>query len=287
MSLSNATVSPTNIPLTPMRVTWNGVDMGATVEGVTIQVKYETADIMLDQWGKTPADKKVSGHAYSVKTTFAEIKNKATVKVALPSAHQVGTGPYSIYADMQIGDSLLAKAQVLILHPLEAADNDLSEDWKFFKAVAMEATEVKYGPDKQSGMSVEFVIFPDVTTTPARFFIYGDPTIGVVNASAGSATAGSNTGTGTIGTISTTNAGAKTETITILCIGIGGSTSNEFSVVGSVSGILGVFNLAHTSSSTATFTAPGGQIAFTANQASTAFIVGDSFTIPVTAANFA
>lgn len=285
MSLSNATVTPTNIPLTPMRVNFNGVDMGATVEGVTIQVKYETAPITLDQWGKTEADRKVSGHSYTIKTVFAEIKNKATMKAALPSAHQVGSNPYSIYADMQIGDSLLAKAAVLILHPLEASDADLSEDWKFYKAVAMESTEVKYGPEKQSGIQVEFIVFPDTSVVPARFFTYGDPTIGIVAATAGSASAGANTGNGTVTSITVANGFTKTETITLTCIGIGASSSTEFSVVGSVSGILGVINVAHASSSTANFVS--NPINFTMTQGSTPWAVADSFTIATTAANFA
>jgi len=287
MSLSNATITPTDIPLTPMRVNWNGVDLGGTTEGVTLSLKYETADIMIDQWGKTSADKKVSGQAYSVKMTLAEIKNKDTFHAAFQSAHEITSGGNKmIYSDLQIGDSLLAKSQVLILHPLEKSDADLSEDFKFFKAIPIQVSEVKYGPDKQSGLSVEFVIFPDSTTVPARFWIYGDPSIGIVNAVAGSPSYnGGNTGNGTVDTISVANGYTKTETITGLCVGIGASSATVFEISGSVSGVLGVVTLAHASASTANFVS--NPINFTMHQGTTAFAVGDSFTIATTAANYA
>jgi len=286
MSLSNATITPTNIPLSPMRVTWNGVDLGGTVDGCNLSIKYETADIMVDQWGKTVADKKVSGHAYSVKMTLAEIKNKDLFKVAFPSSNEISSGGnHMIYADMQIGDSLLAKAKVLTLHPLEASDADLSEDYMFYKAIPTEVSEVKYGPDKQSGLSIEFIVFPDTTTVPARFFIYGDPTIGIVNASAGSAVAATgNTGNGTIDTITVANAYTKTETITALVIGTGAASSNVFKVSGSQSGILGTATLAAAGASTVNFVS--NPINFKITQGGTQFVTGDSFTIATTASNY-
>lgn len=286
MSLSNAVVDPTKIPLSPMRVNWNGVDLGATEGGVTIGVKYETADIMLDQWGKTPADKKVSGHAFTVKLTLAEIKNKDTVAVALPSAHEITTGTKSIYSDMQIGDSLLAKSHALILHPLEASDADLTEDYKFFKAVCTGATEVKYGPEKQSGMAVEFVVFPDTTTIPARFWIYGDPTIGIVNASAAAAVAGGgNTGNGTVGTITVANGFTKTETITLTVLGVPSGNKSNWEVHGSISGPLGIVQLTGGAGGTGSFVS--NPINFIITDGTIDFVIGDTFTIATTAANYA
>src|SRR5271167_419295 len=164
MSTSQATVDPTQIPLTPMRVKFNGVDLGGTTEGVSLSVKYETSPIMVDQFGKTEINRKVSGQAYSIKCSLAQIIDKDKVKVVLPSSHEIVSGMNkSIYQDMQIGDDLLSHAAQLILHPLEKSDADLSEDWLFYKAVCIGTTEVKYGPEKQSGMTAEFVVFPDTS----------------------------------------------------------------------------------------------------------------------------
>lgn len=287
MSASTANVTPTNIPLTPMRVNFNGVDLGGTEGGVTLSIKYETAPIMVDQFGKTEINRKVSGQAYSVKMVLSEIINKDTAKVALPSAHEIVSGLNKmLYSDMQIGDDMLAHAQALILHPLEKSDSDLSEDYKFFKAVCTQAVEVKYGPDKQSGFQVEFVVFPDTGVSPARFMIYGDPTIGIVAATNAAAVAGANTGNGTVGGISVSNQYTKTETITMTCLGAPAANKSNWEVHGSVSGPLGIVQLTSgTPGSSGNFVS--NPINFTIVDGSTDFVAGDSFTIATTASNYA
>lgn len=284
MSASNSVITPANIALTPCRVTYNGVDLGATAGGVSTAPKYKLSNITVDQYGDTIVDAVVSGQHYNVKFILAETKNKALWKVAFPHAKLL-TGGTNVYFDMQVGDKLSLHAAPLILHPLSNVDADLSGDFLFYKAVAMSASEIHFGPDKQIGLQVEMMILPDTTLVPARFVMFGDPSNGVVNAIAAAAVAGSNTGNGTITAQAPTNAGTKTETITIQCIGIGAASAKVFEVSGSVSGVIGVFNLAAAGSSTFNFVSP--QVSFTATEGSTAFIVGDSFTIATTAANYA
>ena len=282
MSLSNATVTPANISLTPMRIKWNGVDLGGTTDSVKVNIKIDLADIHVDQFGKTVIDKRVSGHEYTVKCTLAEVNNKANWKVAFPSMKYDSATTGAIYSDMQIGDSLLAKAQVLLLHPLEKSDADLSGDYTFYKAIPIEASEVTYGPDKQSGLAVTFAIFPDTSVIPAKFMFFGDTSIGLVAASAGAGTAGSNTGNGTLTAITVTSGVTKTETITALCVG--STTGNDFYIGGSVSGALGRVHVGATSTNTVAFTS--GVINFTITQGTVQFVTGDSFTVATTAANF-
>lgn len=283
MSTSTANVDPTQIPLTPMRVTWNGVDQGGTTDHCTISIKYQMANIEVDQFGKTVIDQVVSGIAFHVKTVLAESKNADKWAVAFPSMHEVVNGGVkSMYADMQVGDHLLAKAKQLVLHPLERPDSDKNGDFTFFKAVCINASEVKYGPDKQTGLAVEFMIYPDTSVSPAKFMIYGDTTNGMTAATAGAAVAGSNTGNGTIDTEAVFNGVTKTETITVQCVGASGG--NDFYVSGSISGAIGEFHIAATSASTHTFNS--SVISFVMHQGSTQFAYGDSFTIATTASNY-
>lgn len=288
MSVSTSNVNPLNIPLTPMRVTFNGVDLGGTTNQCAIHIEQHMVDMKVDQFGSSVIDKVVAGAKFSVKLVLAEVKNKANWKVAFPSLHQVGTGPYAIYADMQVGDHMLPKAAQLLLHPLENANSDLSEDYLFYKATAMQVSEVKYGPEHQTGLSVEFTVYPDTGTVPARYMLHGDPGIGLVAATAGSAVAGSNTGNGTVGTIAVYNGVTKTETITITVLD-GGGSGNDIKVSGSVSGILGVGHLAQSNGSTLSFipASPTPQvISFVVTQGTVEFIAGDSFTIATTASNY-
>lgn len=284
MSTSTATVNPSNIPLSPMRVTFNGVDLGGTTDSVAVNIKYDLADIMVDQYGKTSLNKKVAGQEIHVKFVLAEVKYKPNWAVAFPHAHLVTSGGNTMeYFNVATGDDLLSKAQKLILHPLEAVDADLSEDYTFFKAAALSASEVKYGPDKQTGLSVDMIIFPDTAASPARFMTYGDPSIGLVAASASGATAaGGNTGNGTISSIVAYSGVTVDETITVACVGQ--TSGNDFSVVGSVSGTIGVFHIAAANLSTANFVA--SKISFTMTQGSTQFVYGDSFSIDTLASNY-
>lgn len=289
MSTSTATVNPLNIPLSPMRVTFKGVDLGGTTGSVKFSKKIAMADIMVDQYGKTPIDKVVSGYAYSVKFTLAEVKYKPNWQVVFPSDVIVNSGPNSaVQSLMNIGDHLYAKSGLLLLHPLENANGDLSADYNFAKAASIQTSEVDYGPDKQTGLSVEIVIFPDLSQSPPKFFTYGDPTIGTINASAGSPTPGSNTGNGTIDTVAVFNGVTVAETITATCIDA--TTGNNFIVSGSVSGALGYVHVGATSGNSSNFVPTAGSpevITFTIHQGSTQFAIGDSFTITTTPSNFA
>lgn len=285
MSASNSTITPANIILTPVRVTFNGVDLGGTTGGVSTAPKYKLSNITVDQYGDTVVDAVVSGQHYNVKFILAESKNKANWKVAFPHAKLL-TGNTNVYFDMQVGDKVSLHAAALLLHPLSNVDSDLSGDLLFYKAVAMSATEIKYGPDKQIGLSVEMMILPDTSLLPARFVMHGDPANGIVNATAAGAVAGGgNTGNGTITSQTPTNAGTKTETITVQCIGIGAAGATVIEVSGSVSGILGVFSVAAASTSTHTFNSP--QVNFIMTQGTVTFVVGDTFTIATVAANYA
>lgn len=284
-NLSFAAVSPTDIILSPSRLTHGGVDLGGTVDSVTVGIKYDLADIMVDQFGKTVLDKKVSGHAYSVKCTLSELKNIDRWKTAFPSAAEiVNGGVKSVLFQMAVGDSMRSHALPLIVHPLENADGNKNGDFNIDLAVCLQAAEVKYGPDKQSGLAVEFLVLPNTGVSPARFMVYGDPANGVVHASAAGAVAGGgNVTNGLISAEAVFDAYTKTETITVLCVGQ--TSGNTFSVTGSVSGALGTFHVAAASTSVANFVS--NQITFTFTQGTIQAAYNDSFTIATTGSNFA
>jgi len=244
---------------------------------------------MVDQFGKSIIDKVVSGLHYAIKFTISETKNTDNWKVAYPSMHEiVNGGVKSMYSDMQIGDHLLAKAFQLKLHPLENPDANLAQDFLFYKAGSINTSDIKFGPDKQSGLTIEMIVYPDTSVSPARYMTYGDPSNGMTAAVAAAAVAGSNTGNGTVGTEVVYNGVTKTETITITALD-GGVGGNDFKVTGSLSGALGVAHVGATSTNTVVFSPVTGSpqvITFTITQGSTQFIGGDSFTIATTASNF-
>lgn len=278
MTTSNATVTTSNMELTPMRVTFGGVDLGGTLSNVTVATEFTKAEIKADQSGGTVRDRRVSGLNISVTTELAEIKNLDIWKVVFPHAQLVdgGIAGKSMLFTNNIGDSDLANAKQLLLHPLSLQDADLSGDFKFFKACADAKSEIVYGPTEQAKMKIIWNILPDDSVLPNQFFIHGDPTIGVIAASAGTPVY-TGIGNGTMSGVAVYSGFTKTETITATCVGTNANAGN-FDVEGTLSGPLGIAVVG------VNFNSP--VISFLINDGTTDFVQGDVFTIPTVASNY-
>lgn len=277
MPTSYANVQTSNMELTPMRVTFDGVDLGGTLSNVTVSVKYGKADIKADQSGETIRDRRVNSLMVTVTTELAEIQDKDIWKVAFPHADLVTSGlNKAMYFTTQMGASDLAVSKELILHPLSKADADLSGDFKFYLAAASEESEIVYGPNDQTKLKVVWNILPDDSVQPEQFFFYGDPSIGVVPASAASPVF-TGTGNGTMTGVTVFSGFTQTETITAVCV-TAVANGGVFAVSGSLSGPHGL--------ATVGVGFAVNEIAFTINDGTTDFIVGDQFTVATTAANY-
>ncbi len=284
MSISTATVTPVNMELTPMRVTFGGVDLGGTLSNVVVHVKYNKAPIHADQFGTTILDQRISGQEMTVTCDLAEVNLRANWKVVFANSHLITSGGNNQeYFDMQIGDADSLHWLPLILHPLSRANSDLAGDFKFFLAVATATSDVTYSPTGQAKLKCVFHIFPDTGTIPARWMVYGDPSIGVVAASAGTPVF-TGTGNGTCTSVSVFSGVTVTETITIKNVGAA-TNGGTFYVSGSVSGALGTATISGGAGGTASFNS--SKIAFTLTDGSTDFVLNDQFTIATIAANYA
>jgi hypothetical protein len=175
--MSFATVTTSNMELTPMRVSFDGVDLGGTLGNVVISAKYAKSNILADQSGSTVRDRRVSGVEITVTTEVSEIKNKDIWKVVFPHATLVSTGTAALDFNDNIGDSDSANAAVLLLHPLSKADSDLTTDYTFYKAVASAESSITYGPNEQARLKIVWNILPDESATPNQFFRFGDPAV--------------------------------------------------------------------------------------------------------------
>src|SRR5882724_11351508 len=117
--MSFATVTTNQMELSPMRVTFNGADLGGTLGNAKVSVEVKKADIKADQSGETVRDRRVSGQIFKVTTELAQTQNKDIWKVAFPSMNEVTqSGNKMIYVNAAIGKGDLAAAKLLLLHPL-------------------------------------------------------------------------------------------------------------------------------------------------------------------------
>jgi len=279
MAVSFSTITPGNFELSPCRVNYGGIDLGAT-DKVKVKIEEKLSPLKADQMGDTIIDQKVSGFKVTIETSLDEIQLKNNWKVVFPAHKLVSSGGNTMfYFDSQIGASMVSFAKVLILHPLSKPNTDKSTDMYIYLATAMPTSEVDYSSTDQQKLKVTFDIYPDFTTQPARFMLYGDPTVGLVDATAGAATAGTgNVGADTVTGITVNNGATKTETISLLCVTPG--ATGLFNVSGSLSGPLGSATVG------TSFNAFGSEIGFTINNGSPSAAVGDTYTIATTAANY-
>lgn len=283
MSNSFANVLTANMELSPCRVNFKGVDLGGTLENVVVRPSFSKAEIKADQSGDTVRDRRVSGLNIQVETALTEVQLKDIWKVVFPHAKLVTSGPNKqMYWQAAVGDSDLANAGILLLHPLSKVDADLSGDFKFFKACAEAISEYTLSPTDQAMLKIIWNILPDDSVSPERFFIHGDPAIGLVAAAAAAAVpGGGNVGDGTVTGVAAFTGFTKTETITMTCV-TAVANGGVFAVSGSISGPLGLATVG------VGFVAPVDEqvIAFTINDGAVDFAVGDTFTIATTAGNY-
>lgn len=277
--VSYSTIHPTQFELTPCRVNYKGVDLGATKGNVKVTIEEKLAKLVSDQLGDTIIDQKVSGFMAKVETSLDETQIKANWAVVFP-AHKLVTdnlGNQSFYFDSQIGISMRSLAGPLILHPLSRVDSDKTGDILIYLATSEPKSDYVFSPSEQNVLKLAWDMYPDFTTQPPRFLLFGDPSIGIVNATAGAATAGTgNVGNGLVTGIAVNNSGTETEIITMLCVTPG--SSGAFFVSGSQTGPQGLAKIGTTFNS--------AEISFLVSTGGTPFALNDSFTIATTAANF-
>lgn len=274
MSLSYATLNPQYTELSPCRVTFKGIDLGGTTGNVIIKPEDATAPIKMDQLGETNIDWKISGFNMTIETNIAEVQLKDNWKVVFPTHKLVTQGGQKLfYFDATIGARLSDFAGLLTLHPLSRPDSDKNGDINVWLAIAEGKSQLNFSPKDQQILKLVWHLLPDFTTTPVRFFAYGDLAVGLVAATHGTATAGSNTGNGTVGSITVYSGVTKTETITLTAL-----SATKFDVEGSLSGPLGI------ATTGLTFNSP--ELSFLITVGGTAFVANDSFTISTTAANY-
>jgi hypothetical protein len=274
---SSATINLSNISISPCRLTFDGVDLGAVEGDVTVTLEQFNSPIKVAQLGNSDVDNVSNGMNLRIKARLLEV-TPAQIKRLLPSAALIGST--GVYMYNNVGDKYSTYAKQLVLHPLSKNDADKSQDILFYKATVVSPGEIPFGNETIIGFEVEFVALPDFTTSPARFGFYGDPAIGVIAASAAAPVAGANTGNGTVTGVTVSNAATKTETITLTCVDEA-VNGGEFHVTGSSpSRSLGVATVG------VLFTADDSSIQFTINDGAVDFIESDSFTIATTAANY-
>lgn len=144
-------------------VTFDGIDMGLSVDEISIEYMENTKDIFFASRGTMADDKIPTGQAYQVKIKFGQLNNARMAKlyrgVELSDTGKSIKHGRNIYTS---GKTNFAKE--LILTRVDSDGNpstDLFFRATFFKAMPLEIGPEIFGPDSQRTQEVTFYCFYD------------------------------------------------------------------------------------------------------------------------------
>lgn len=150
-------------------ITFGGTSLGHTKGGVVFKYAPKFEDLLTDQYGDTPIDKVLVGEDVTIKVNLAE-PQVDILNVSMPAdADVVGSGTterVGIGADA--GYSARADAKQLVLHPVDRAPTDYSEDVTIYLAISSEPVELNYEVDKQRVFEVTFTALISETYSNGR-----------------------------------------------------------------------------------------------------------------------
>jgi hypothetical protein len=165
-----------NIKLGPCTVTFNGVDLGATIGGVEVEVTTSTHTTTVDQLGDTVVNEYIIGRNCSVKVPLGESTLENLVAL-MPGSTLItdGVDPTSKRVDVTVapGTSLLDSSQKLVLHPTALDPADKSEDFILYKANCPGELQFMYKLDEERVFVASFKAYPD-NANNNLLFGYGD-----------------------------------------------------------------------------------------------------------------
>ena len=177
-----------NIKMGTCNISFDGVDLGLTSGGVSVDVTTTKKEIKVDQFGDTVANEFIMGRNIVVKAPLAEITLKLIADM-MPGATLIeAAGNTGTYAAPAAGDkfkvevtsgtgvSLFDLAKELVLHPIDKIASDVSEDLVIPLAATAGEMAFAYKYDEERIFNAEFKGYPD-RSKDGLLFIYGDKTV--------------------------------------------------------------------------------------------------------------
>ena len=168
-----------NIKVEPMKVLFNGVDVGCTDGDISFNITEETLDITCHQEGAQILDKKRTAINMEVSIVLKEVST-AQLETLFRFAGQNYTpsGGTQIVGigTKKIGTSQFDDAKKLILHPVGAAALDYDRDHTWFKAYPI-INNVTFSGENPVLVDVTFAVFVEEdNVSEADIYVFGDTT---------------------------------------------------------------------------------------------------------------
>ena len=172
------------IKMGPCKVTY-GEDIGATIidktiGGVDFVATPMYHEIKIDQYGQGVYDKRIVGWNVKAIIRMAE-STYENIKAMSAGLVEVTDGTKKKLHDAQLGTSMRAGGKKLVIHPLENAVGDVSDDITVYLAAPDTPLDLKYNFENERVLEVTMIAYPkeDVGIEPGdanAYFCIGDET---------------------------------------------------------------------------------------------------------------
>lgn len=138
----------------PCILEYGGTPLGETVDGVTLEMDYQTAETKIDRLGETARKKIITGVKVLVKANLAEM-TPAILEDLIPGSTLAGS---ALTVGSSVGADLVATAKALILKPIlnGEADSDTSTWITILNASVTPKFSVPFKLAEQKQWAVEF-----------------------------------------------------------------------------------------------------------------------------------
>jgi hypothetical protein len=157
-----------NIRIGICNFVFNGVDLGHTLDGITVEVERNFQDLTVDKYGDTPIDKAVIGHKATIKARFAEPVAELLTRISPEGLNQTGTLGTRNAFGTDAGELMRQYAYLLTLHPIKNTTTDYSEDIVYYKAVNINNISLEYKIKDQRAVEVNFEALIDESQPSGR-----------------------------------------------------------------------------------------------------------------------
>ncbi len=162
----------------PVRVIFDGLDLGVTDAPVEFERTMNTKEVTCDQYGDDVLAEFFQSESLAVKAVFKEIDSNVTKKL-FGGVNEIFTpdGGTEVIGGgtSKAGTNLASVAKKLVLRPLNASDSDHSEDICFWLAYAKLTESLKYSGGEEFKYGIEFKPIIDPTKdTKINKYVIGD-----------------------------------------------------------------------------------------------------------------
>lgn len=163
-----------NVKIGRCDVSYNGVDLGHTLDGVEVSYEPEYKDVSVDKYGSTIVNKYIIGEKLTAKVKLAEF-TIANLKIAMPQGSFAGAANTRLLLGHSAGVKATDTAAQLVLHP--SNEGTRIHDIVIYKAYVGSAVVIPMKNDEEKMVEVTFEALIDETKSDGNYLgMIGDST---------------------------------------------------------------------------------------------------------------